>query len=154
MSGIEQLVAQLSKQFEQQETQFEQQAKILEILTGAQAGGDEASAEEGPPAGGGGATAVAAAAAARAAINALPRPVKKSDAEIRSEKISQLHQLLRKFYKLKDYKTTSNEHIKEWLVDFEEEISNIAKLSCNLDLSASPLTRVDYVAILRDKLAS
>ena len=55
---------------------------------------------------------------------------------------------------MKDYKASSNEHIKEWLKEFDEEVYNIANLSCSLDLDAVPLTRDEYVAILRDKLST
>ena len=156
MAGIEELVAQMTKFYEQQvkrdeqqEKRDEKQAKLLESFINLHESGDEG--DEGGAAGGSGA---AAAAAIRAAIGNLPIPAKKTNVEIRKDKISQLHQLLRKSHKLKDYKTTSSEHIKEWLLDFDEEISNIATLSCNLDLNANPLTREEYVAILRDKLAS
>ena len=78
----------------------------------------------------------------------------KTDEEIKRDKVSLLHQLLRKSYKVKDFKTTNAEPIREWLVDFDDEVNSIAKLSCNLDLEKEPLSCDDYIDILRDELVA
>ena len=87
---------------------------------------------------------------------AVPAPIvaRKTPEEILRDKISLLYQLLTKSPKVKDYKTTNDQPIKEWLIDFEDALNSIARLSCNLDLAAAPLSRDDYVDILRDKLGS
>ena len=123
----------------------EAQSKLIEALLAKQ---------NAPP--DGDAIAAAALAAGNAASRAMPAlmPVRKTADEIRKDKISQLHQALRKSYKLKDFKTTSNENIKDWISDFEEEVFNISKLARSLDLNAVPLSREEHVALLRDKLAS
>ena len=135
---MEELVATMNRLIEQNAEQSKTQAKQTKVLA-------ELIAKQGvpavPAAGGGG-------------LPAVPAPARKTPEEILRDKISLLHQLLTKSPKVKDYKTTNDQPIKEWLIDFEETLNSIAKLSCNLDLEAAPLTRDDYVDILRDKLGS
>ena len=72
---------------------------------------------------------------------------------IRAIKISQLFQFVRKSPKVKDFKpSTSTEDIREWLTRFDLEITRSAKVVCDLDLTTAPLTRVEYVNLLQDKL--
>ena len=131
---MEQQAEHSRQQAEQSKIQAEQ-AKVLAELLAKQA------VPAVPAAGGGG-------------LPAVPAPARKTPEEILRDKISLLHQLLTKSPKVKDYKTTNDQPIKEWLIDFEETLNSIAKLSCNLDLEAEPLSRGDYVDILRDKLGS
>ena len=56
-------------------------------------------------------------------VAAVPAPIvaRKTAEEILRDKISLLHQLLTKSPKVKDYKTTNDQPIKEWLIDFEDD---------------------------------
>ena len=55
---------------------------------------------------------------------------------------------------MKDFKDSGTENIKEWLVEFDEELHSQATLSCNLDLDKEALTDKEYVTLLKDKLSS
>ena len=77
-----------------------------------------------------------------------------SPADVHKTKVAQLHQLLRKSHKVKDFKDSGTENIKKWLVEFEEELNSQAILSCNLDLETKPLSDIEYVNLLKDKLSS
>ena len=138
---MEELIETMNRLIEQNADQSKvqaEQAKVLaELLT-------KQVAPVVPAAGGGGAPVVPAA----------PIAVRKTAEEILRDKISLLHQLLTKSPKVKDYRSTNDQPIKEWLIDFDETLLSISRLSCNLDLVTAPLSRDDYVDILRDKLGS
>ena len=74
----------------------------------------------------------------------------------RKIKVAQLHGFLRKSHKVKDFKDSGSENIKEWLIEFDEEIASHATLSCNLNLEneSDALTNREYVSLLKDKLSS
>ena len=46
----------------------------------------------------------------------------RSNAEVRADKLSQLNQSLRKSVRVKEYKQSSQENIKEWLSKYEDEM--------------------------------
>ena len=77
-------------------------------------------------------------------------------AHSRKIKVAQLHGFLRKSHKVKDFKDSGSENIKEWLIEFDEEIASHATLSCNLNLEneSDALTNREYVSLLKDKLSS
>ena len=71
-------------------------------------------------------------------------------AEVRKSEISKLYLGLKKSYKVKDYKEGSGENIREWIAKYDLEVENIAKMSCNLDLSANPLSREEYINCIKE----
>ena len=79
-------------------------------------------------------------------------PAAPSADDVRRERVSKLYINLKKSQKVKDYKEDSPENVREWLSKFDLECENVAKMTCNLDLSASPLTRDEYVSCLKEKL--
>ena len=46
----------------------------------------------------------------------------RSNAEVRADKLSQLNQSLRKSVRVKEYKQSSQENIKEWLSKYEDKM--------------------------------
>ena len=83
---------------------------------------------------------------------AAPAHAPRPPAEIRKEKLSSLFQMLQKSVKLKDYKHSSPENIREWLKKLDVLISSLAKGACDLDLDANALTRDEYIPLLYGKL--
>ena len=101
--------------------------------------------------GGGGDAPIDHGAGAGAGLRPVAAPL--TPEAIRAIKISQLYQFVRKSHKVKDFKpSTSTEDIREWLTKFDLEITRSAKVVCDLDLNTAPLTRVEYVNLLQDKL--
>ena len=73
-------------------------------------------------------------------------------ADLRADKLSQLNQLLRKG-KLKDYKPSSQENLKDWLSMCDNEIYSLASGVCNIDLTGeNDLKDSEYIKLLRCKL--
>ena len=73
-------------------------------------------------------------------------------ADLRADKLSQLNQLLRKG-KLKDYKPSSQENLKDWLSMCDNEIYSLASGVCNIDLTGeNDLKDPEYIKLLRCKL--
>ena len=75
-----------------------------------------------------------------------------SEDDIRREKISKLYMNLKKSQKVKDYKENSQENVQEWLCKFDLECENIAKMTCNLNLTAKPFSNEEYVSCVKEKL--
>ena len=78
--------------------------------------------------------------------------VEPSEDDIRREKISKLYINLKKSQKVKDYKENSQENVQEWLCKFDLECENIAKMTCNLNLTAKPFSNEEYVSCLKRKV--
>ena len=77
------------------------------------------------------------------------QPAAPSAADIRKSEISKLYINLKKSQKVKDYKEASSENICEWIAKYDLEVANIAKMTCNLDLSNKPLTRQEYIDCIK-----
>ena len=108
---MEELIETMNRLIEQNADQSKvqaEQAKVLAELLAKQVAAPVVHVE------GGGAHAAAA-----------PGPVvaRKSPEEILRDKISLLHQLLTKSPKVKDYRSTNDQPIKEWLINFEDALT-------------------------------
>ena len=72
--------------------------------------------------------------------------------KVRADKLSQLNQSLRKSVRVKEYKQSSQENIKEWLSKYEDEMYGLARGVCKLNLTENDLTDIEYVDLVRCKL--
>merc|ERR1712055_1217992 len=67
----------------------------------------------------------------------------------RTEKFNKLAYSMRKSNKVKEYKDSSSEVIKEWLLKFDQEISTLKRYNGIAD----NLTREEIVELFKDKLS-
>ena len=81
------------------------------------------------------------------------QPIQRSPEMIRREKFLLLHQNLLKSTKVKDYKISNQENIREWLRKFDLHVENIA-MACDINLSTAPLTKDEYKTLIKGKLDS
>ena len=77
-----------------------------------------------------------------------PAPDAGALAAARADKISKLGIALRKSYKVKEFKETREESVKEWLTRYDQEIVTLRKISGVPD----DLTREEKVELFKDKL--
>ena len=95
---------------------------------------------------GAGSGVAAATHAANANTNALTRA-----AAARVAGYSSLHQRLEKSAKVKDYKLSSPENIREWIARFNQQVASLAP-AVSLDLESDPLTQKEYINLIKSKL--
>ena len=110
------------------EKQSEQLASLVEKLTGAAAAADGEGDRR---------------------VHHAPPPPAKSAEEIRKEKTTNVYQNLQKTPKIKDFKLSTQENIREWLL----KISNtIESLSTAVNIKVTEIKDVEYVNMIKSKL--
>ena len=88
--------------------------------------------------------------AAAAAVEAVAAAVEAARIVARIEKFNKLAYAMRKSYKIKEYKDTESEIIKEWLLKFDQEVSTLKRYNGIAD----ELTRDELVELFKDNSLS
>ena len=123
----------ITKQLEAFTKQQESMEKLLERIAQLSAGNNGAAAP--PP------------------VAPPIQPIQRTAEVIRREKFLLLHQNLLKSTKVKDYKISNQENIREWLRKFDLHVDNIA-MACDINLSTAPLTQDEFKTLIKGKLDS
>ena len=72
---------------------------------------------------------------------------------VRANKLEKLYGFFIKHTGLRQYKPYDSIDVRHWLSQFDAAVDTIANAGCGLDLTANPLTSVEFAKLLRTKIS-